>query len=347
MDTKEYRLLLNDFATFCKELIDRGTPYFTVLLCHELYRFLYPQALHVRFANKDPISFITNHIRQLLRLGWQFEGRIRPYPIDFKTLDKSKLTVEEETSELYSGLWRENDFASAVEESSMLLRNRIPQHVIDENIKGKAVLDLGCGSGRYSIALAKMGAERVIALDFDRESFLEAEVFCREKEMAVGFCEQDVLNVFGLGNYYGFVFCNGVLHHTESIEKGLKEIHRVLKDSGRAFLYLYATGGIFWHTRKVLREIFKKVPIEYTKSVFRIMNVPGNRFVFLDTWYAPIETHTSREDLHGMLDRVGFKWSKIIGGNESDLDKAIDEGITGAEEMWGEGEHRYILEKEE
>ena len=345
MDTKEYYLLLNDFTVFCKELVDKGAPYFTVLLCHELYRFLYPQEPYIKFINKEPVSFITDHIRQLLRLGWEFERRIQAYPIDFKILDKGKLTVEEETSELYSGLWRENDLASAAEESSVLLRNRIPQHVIDENIVGKRVLDLGCGSGRYSIALAKMGAERVIAVDFDSESFSKAEVFCREEEMTVGFCEQDVLNMFGLDNYYDFVFCNGVLHHTKSIEQGLQEIYRVLKDSGRVFLYLYATGGIFWDTRIALREIFKKIPIEYTKLVFRIMNVPGNRFVFLDTWYVPIETHTSREDLHGMLDRVGFKWSKIIGENEFDLDLAIDEGITDAEEMWGEGEHRYILGK--
>lgn len=35
-----------------------------------------------------------------------------------------------------------------------------------ENIKGKAVLDIGCGSGRYCIDLAKMGAEKVVGIDF-------------------------------------------------------------------------------------------------------------------------------------------------------------------------------------
>ncbi|MGB9594873.1 MAG: class I SAM-dependent methyltransferase, partial [Candidatus Poribacteria bacterium] len=35
-----------------------------------------------------------------------------------------------------------------------------------ENIKGKRVLDIGCGSGRYCIDLAKIGAEKVVGVDF-------------------------------------------------------------------------------------------------------------------------------------------------------------------------------------
>src|SRR2546421_3166006 len=34
------------------------------------------------------------------------------------------------------------------------------------DIAGKSVLDIGCGSGVYSIELAKRGAKRVLALDF-------------------------------------------------------------------------------------------------------------------------------------------------------------------------------------
>lgn len=34
-----------------------------------------------------------------------------------------------------------------------------------ENIRGKRVLDIGCGSGRYCIDLAKMGAEKVVGVD--------------------------------------------------------------------------------------------------------------------------------------------------------------------------------------
>ncbi len=34
-----------------------------------------------------------------------------------------------------------------------------------ENVRGKSVLDIGCGSGRYCVDLAKMGAEKVVGID--------------------------------------------------------------------------------------------------------------------------------------------------------------------------------------
>ena len=38
------------------------------------------------------------------------------------------------------------------------------------DIRGKRVLDIGCGSGRYSIKLAKAGSSRVCGLDFSQNA---------------------------------------------------------------------------------------------------------------------------------------------------------------------------------
>ena len=146
---------------------------------------------------------------------------------------------------------------------------------------------------------------------------------------------------------FDFVFCNGVIHHTQSIEKGLQEIWRVLRPGKRAFLYIYAAGGIFWNTRDVLRKVFKRIPLSYTQSVLNVMGMPANRFIFCDTWYVPVETHTTKAKLHRMLEKIGFTYEKILGNNAFDLDGAIAKGIPGAEVMWGDGEHRYILKKDQ
>jgi hypothetical protein len=77
-----------------------------------------------------------------------------------------------------------------------------------------------------------------------------------------------------------------------------------------------------------------------------MMGMPSNRFIFCDTWYVPVETHTTTDELHTMLEAAGLAYRKVPGRNAFDLDGAIDGGsIPGAREMWGDGEHRYMLRR--
>jgi SAM-dependent methyltransferase len=206
-------------------------------------------------------------------------------------------------------------------------------------------LDMGCGSGRYSIALARTGALKVVGVDFQAKAFHSARMWCQEYSQPVEFIAGDVLELPIGDQCFDFIFCNGVLHHTKSIRKGLEELARVLKPSGKAFLYIYAAGGIFWRTREVLRGLFKKIPITYTRMVLHTMGLPSNRFIFCDTWYVPVENYTTTTQLQSILEESGLTYKKFIGDSPFDLDKAIAAQIPGAEEMWGDGEHRYILEK--
>ena len=344
----EYYKLLEDFVQLCETLVKRGLPYLTVVLCHELYRFLYPVEPYASFSNDNPVDFITKHIKSLIETAMRFSKNVVPYVIDLKSFDSKEcksMKLEKETSELYSKLWANFDSSTLGEESLELLKRRLPKSVINENIINKRVLDMGCGSGRYSVSLAKLGAKQVIAVDIQRKSFGKADKLCKEYHLCAEFHEGNILELPFEDCSFDFVFCNGVLHHTTSIEKGLRELSRVLKRSGKAFLYLYAAGGIFWTTRNALRGIFKEIPIEYTKDVLHVIGVPSNRFIFCDTWFVPVEIHTKRKELQDILDIVGLKYKKIIGHNPFDLDNAIESDIPGAKEMWGDGEHRYILKK--
>jgi ribosomal protein L11 methyltransferase len=48
------------------------------------------------------------------------------------------------------------------------------QHVLDANVKGKSVLDMGCGTGILAILASMKGAGEVHAVDNDHWSFLNA-----------------------------------------------------------------------------------------------------------------------------------------------------------------------------
>jgi ubiquinone/menaquinone biosynthesis C-methylase UbiE len=339
---------LGRFVELCGSLTAAGQPYLTVLLCHELYRFLYPAEPHAGFVHSDPVPYLSAHIRRLIALGSAARESVHGYPIPHAggpphSENEPVPPVERETSDLYSELWLGYDAHVLTEESQRLLARRITPDVVDEHIVGRTVLDLGCGSGRYAVALALLGAESVTAVDYQAKSYQRAEAFCKKQALPVRFAEADVLRLPFEDQSFDFVFSNGVLHHTRSWQTALAEYLRVMRRSG--FLFLYATGGFFWTTRRALRSLFQAIPRAYTAAVLEIIGMPANRMIFMDTWYVPIEEHISRIELESTFARQNVSFLKLMSQVPTDLDYAIAQGIPGASIVWGEGEHRYLLDR--
>lgn len=104
------------------------------------------------------------------------------------------------------------------------------------DVNGKYILDLGCGEGGYSRALAHKGAI-VTAADCS-EVFIEyAENKAEEEGLTI---DHRVLNANTLNdindNYYDIVLCSMMLMDVEDLDGTLKEIHRVLKQNGKVFI---------------------------------------------------------------------------------------------------------------
>jgi 2-polyprenyl-3-methyl-5-hydroxy-6-metoxy-1,4-benzoquinol methylase len=62
-------------------------------------------------------------------------------------------------------------------------------------IKGKTVLDFGCGAGRQAVEMALMGADRVIGLDRNERLLSEARKLAQRYSMSDR-CTLDFLPVF-------------------------------------------------------------------------------------------------------------------------------------------------------
>jgi ubiquinone/menaquinone biosynthesis C-methylase UbiE len=337
---------LDRFVELCADLTATGKPFLTVLLCHELYRFLYPSEPYAGFTHDDPVPYLVGHLRRLIEFGSAARATIRGYaarPDEGPFQSDAEVGVEKQTSDLYSDLWQGYDSRVLTEESRQLLSRRIPPRLIDEQIVGRSVLDLGCGSGRYAVALACLGAISVTAVDYQAKSYERAEEYCTRNSLPVQFVEANILQLPFADRSFDFVFSNGVLHHTRSWQMALDEYFRVMRRSG--FLFLYATGGFFWTTRRALRPLFQSIPRAYTARVLELLGMPGNRMIFVDTWYVPIEDHLSRAELESAFERHGVAYEKLMSRVETDLDSAIARGIPGASVVWGEGEHRYFLKR--
>jgi len=350
---EKYYNELKIFKNIADELIQNGGAYFVVIANHELYRFLYPYEPYLDFHNKNPVDFITKKIISLNNFLKVCLDTVEFYDLNLHRLkdDRSMISnsdsLEKNTSNLYTSLWNQFDKETILVESKKLLEKRISKEIIEDHIKDKVVLDMGCGSGRYSIALSLLGASKVFAIDLFEQSYQKSIKIAEDNKLNIEFLESNFHELPFEDEKFDFVFSNGTIHHSTSIKKSLVEYRRVLKENHYGFLYIYADKGIFWNTRKVMREIFKNIPAEYTNTVLNMMGMPSNRFIFSDVWHVPIEKHTSRKKLENMLEDLSLSYEKIVSNNSTDLDYAIDNNLLEADVMWGDGEHRYIIHKRE
>lgn len=106
------------------------------------------------------------------------------------------------------------------------------------DVRGKRILDLGCGEGGYSRALAHKGAI-VTAADCSEVFIKYAENQAKAEGLNIDTC---ILNANKLDNIkdncYDIVLCSMMLMDVEDLDGALKEIHRVLKKGGRVFISL-------------------------------------------------------------------------------------------------------------
>lgn len=340
------RKLIDRFIDECRVSTRAGQAYLAVILCHEYFRFLFPYEPYAKFTQRDPLRFTMKRLAELTRTAREWRKNVAAYAPITAAAAAQNASLESRTSGLYSSLWQRFDEATLWKESLGLVKKRIPDEVIRRAIRGKRVLDMGCGSGRFTVALARLGARQVVGTDLDRKSYEAARRLCRKRKLPVTFREANFHRLPFKTGEFDFVFCNGTLHHSSSIEKGLGEYERVLKPGGEGFLYLYADGGVFWYSRKKMRELFAEIPPAITDAALRVIGMPAHRFIFQDVWYVPRETHTSRAQVEKMLKKTGLVFKKVLSQNIYDLDRAIAAGVKDAVPMWGDGEHRYLIRKE-
>ena len=102
------------------------------------------------------------------------------------------------------------------------------------SVRGLAVLDLGCGTGRYSLWLASAGAV-VTALDISEGMLAQARL--KPGADAVQFVLHDLENRFPFENgSFDRVLSGLVLEHVKDLDHFFSEVCRVLRPEGRAVL---------------------------------------------------------------------------------------------------------------
>jgi 2-polyprenyl-6-hydroxyphenyl methylase/3-demethylubiquinone-9 3-methyltransferase len=116
------------------------------------------------------------------------------------------------------------------------------------SIAGRRVLDIGSGSGLFSLAAARLGAARVHSFDYDAQSVACAEEMKRRfaPPGAVWSIERgDILDreyVARLGRW-DIVYSWGVLHHTGRMWEAIGNAADLVDDAGLLFIAIYNDQG--------------------------------------------------------------------------------------------------------
>ena len=261
------------------------------------------------------------------------------------------------TQNHYSSLF--SGFSDSVyfDETYSILMDRIERNGIFKKISGcSTCLDLGCGGGRYTYALSRLGFSKTIGLDFSSRNIAHSN--SKQKDFSVRFnitapefIVGDTLDVALPTGSFDFIFSNGVLHHTPNITKGLGEIFRLLSNNGICFLYLIgAPGGIHWNTIELLRHLMQSVSQKYARACFHAMGVPSNRiFYILDHIMVPFNTLMLPSEVESLLNQSGFSsFERLSRGTDYDfaeLQHKSDLSPSEAYWVYGNAQLRYLINK--
>ena len=100
------------------------------------------------------------------------------------------------------------------------------------DVKGKYILDLGCGFGEGAVYFAGKGA-RCVAADLSPDMLASVRRLAELRGVRVETRTVDVENIDFPADTFDVVYAANVLHHA-SPERGIAEIHRILKRGGTA-----------------------------------------------------------------------------------------------------------------
>jgi 2-polyprenyl-3-methyl-5-hydroxy-6-metoxy-1,4-benzoquinol methylase len=171
-------------------------------------------------------------------------------------------------------------FAATVSEERIVGAERSLTEMLElDSLAGLSVLDIGCGSGLFSLAAVRLGAGRVHSFDFDptsarctaglKQGYAPGARWTIETGNVL-----DRKYVRSLGEF-DLVYAWGVLHHTGDMWTALDIAGDAVAPEGRLFLAIYNDQGRRSRRWRQIKRTYNALPARLQVPFALVVMAPG------------------------------------------------------------------------
>jgi 2-polyprenyl-3-methyl-5-hydroxy-6-metoxy-1,4-benzoquinol methylase/uncharacterized protein YbaR (Trm112 family) len=247
----------------CRECYGREVleGFFACTSCHLLYPIIAGVPRLIRNAYEEHEPFFHRHRQLIADLDGQEALLKRMGRVSAAVFDKrsnESFSLQWEMHRPGDHTWFKNDADLRRQEFlySMDLR--------EDELKGRLILDAGCGNGSLTASITRYGAE-VVGLDLSSSiegAYQSRFRFANGQAPFVHYVQGNILEPPFAPETFDHIHTTGVLHHTPSTENAFRSFLELGKPGGRVYVQLYRRREAWVRiTNQMLRAVTTKLPV--------------------------------------------------------------------------------------
>lgn len=252
--------------------------------------------------------------------------------------------------EIFGDIYQPLSDKEYFEDAYEVLNLRLTKNDVDPRrlFAGKVVVDVGCGSGKYSAAMIKFGAAKVRGFDIAEKALETGRHQAQKSGMSdrIEYQIGSALDVPASDESADVVWANSVLHLVDDANLALKEISRVLKPGGTAFIYVNGRFGLFELLVRALYAANKGISRQLYQHYLALSGMrPGRVAWVVGTTFAPYR-FIPKDELERLFKKNALTIERqLTRGLATDQMEQVNSGLAYGTIKYGESKLNYLVRK--